>query len=353
MTQGPDALVCIFPQPTTLQILTPYTPVSTGKQGRAHDKRADAHDCMRSLEKFVQECEPKSKLLKVYKCPIPGLVQAVIKGLLHSYQRVWHHQVAEFYERKLDMSTRSSHLILAYHWSHAADHSQADAVHVQKAAQYLHMSARAAIHECAFREGIEQLHHACRILDRVPIVKSTAQCKLELLAEIAPHTLLLYGHGSPEAMAAYNGLMMLVSEDAALDDRAAMVLSGICVNLYGKQQYETGVTIAQRIYKSGLENCNDFQVEVALSCMVQAMAFAGEFEDLFLCLERLEVAYERYKSAGKVQPFVNGVAHCVVAMACWPAALLIVGEAEKARLKLSQVFVATDCNTMQHTATYC
>jgi len=219
---------------------------SPGGMGGGKGRRASS---LHSLEKFVSECHPKSKLLKVYKCPIPGLVQSVIKGLLHSYQRVWHHQVAEFFEQNLDLSTPSSHLILAHHWAHAANHSQTETPHVQKAAQYLHMSARAAIQECAFREGIEQLHNACRILDRVPIQKTTAQKKLDLLAEIAPHTLLLYGHGSPEAMAAYSGLMMMVCEDGSLDDQAARVLAGICVNLYGRQHYESGLKMARRIYK--------------------------------------------------------------------------------------------------------
>jgi hypothetical protein len=48
----------------------------------SHGRRAGLHS-LHSLEKFVRECDPKSKLLKVYKCPIPGLVQSVIKGLLH------------------------------------------------------------------------------------------------------------------------------------------------------------------------------------------------------------------------------------------------------------------------------
>ena len=86
------------------------------------------------------------------------------------------------------------------------------AAQVEKAAGYLLESARAAIRECAFREGINMLHQACRVLDRVAVTVGTARLKLDLLSELAPQTLLLYGHGSPEAMAAYNGLMMLVSD---------------------------------------------------------------------------------------------------------------------------------------------
>ena len=292
---------------------------------------------LHSLEKFVSECDPKSKLLKVYKCPIPGLVQSVIKGLLHSYQRVWHHQVAEFYEQKLDLNTSSSHLILAHHWSHAANHSQSEASHVQKAAQYLHMSARAAIQECAFREGIEQLHQACRILDRVPIQASTAQRKLDLLAEIAPHTLLLYGHGSPEAMAAYSGLMVMVCEDGSLDDQAARVLAGICVNLYGRQHFESGLKIARRIFKAGIRNDSSFQCEVALACMVQPLFFSGEFDALSRCFQRILKGYETCKKSRKPHPMVNAVVYSVVALAYWPPMLLITGQIAEAKSKLELV----------------
>ncbi len=48
----------------------------------SHGRRASLRS-LHSLEKFVRDCDPKSKLLNVYKCPIPGLVQSVIKGLLH------------------------------------------------------------------------------------------------------------------------------------------------------------------------------------------------------------------------------------------------------------------------------
>jgi hypothetical protein len=247
--------------------------------------------------------------------------------------------VAQFYEQRLEEGNPSTDLILAYHWSRAADHSMAhpDYVLVEKAAQYLHRSARAAINECAFREGIEQLHHACRILDRVPIQQSTAFRKLELLSEIAPHTLLLYGPGSPEAMAAYNGLMMVVCENGGLDDRAVKVLAGICINLYGRQQFETGWKMARRIYKAGLKNKSHFQLEVALSCMVEPLYVAGEFEDMLLAFDRLFEAYHKKKQAGKPQLVVNGVVHCVVSMAYWPSVLLITGQVERARSKVHQV----------------
>ena len=54
-----------------------------------------------------------------------------------------------------------------------------DAAQVEKAAAYLLESARAAIRECAFREGINMLHHACRILDRVAVTVGTSRLKLD------------------------------------------------------------------------------------------------------------------------------------------------------------------------------
>jgi len=306
---------------------------------------------MQSCEKFVRELDGKSKLLRVYKFPIPGLVQSVIKGLLHSYQRVWHHQVAEFYEQNLDLKARSSHLILAYHWSRAADHNQADAIHVDKAAQYLHKSAKAAVEECAFREGIEQLHNACRILDRVPMQKTTAMRKLELLSEIAPHTLMLYGHGSPEAMAAYNGLMILVHEDGTIDERAVKVLAGISVNLYGRQQYEAGLKIARRIYKAGLKSQQQFVMDVGLACMVEPMFFAGDFEDLFLCFDRLYEEYVGNSQKGTARTLVNAVALSLTSLAYWPAALLIAGQADKAHEKATAILALAQ--ELAHPPTLC
>ena len=42
------------------------------------------------------------------------------------------------------------------------------------------------------------------------------------------------------------------------------VLAGICVNLYGRQQFETGIKMARRIYKAGLRNKSVFQMEVVV-----------------------------------------------------------------------------------------
>lgn len=205
--------------------------------------------------------------------------------------------------------------------------------------------------ECAFREGIEQLHHACRILDRVPMQNGTASRKLELLSEIAPHTLLLYGHGSPEAMAAYNGLMVLVHEDGTLDERAVKVLAGICVNLYGRQQYEAGLKIARRIYKAGLKSKDQLIMDVGLACLVEPMYFAGDFEDLFLCFDRLYEECSSNRQQGTPRTLVNAVALNLTSLAYWPAALLITGQADEAQEKATAILALAQ--ELAHPPTLC
>jgi hypothetical protein len=73
-----------------------------------------------------------------------------------------------------------------------------------------------------------------------------------------------------------------------------------------------------RIYQAGVRNKSAFQCEVALTCMVQPLFFSGEFEDLFLCFDRILKSYEKHAKAGTEQPVVNAVIDTVVALAYWP-----------------------------------
>jgi hypothetical protein len=163
---------------------------------------------------------------RVCSIPVPGLVETVMKSLLKTYQRIWHRLVAEFYEQVVDLNSPSGHVLLAHHWASATDHNQPEPDAVQKAVFYLHLSARAAIDHFAFMPAIEMLQRACRSLDRIPMQMDIANKKLELLAEMAPHTLFAYGHGSAESMAAYHGLHRLIPQGSSLDDRAVRVLAG-------------------------------------------------------------------------------------------------------------------------------
>jgi hypothetical protein len=71
--------------------------------------------------------------------------------------------------------------------------------------------------------------------------------------------------------------------------------------------------------------------------MVQPLFFSGEFEDLFLCFDRILKSYEKQAKAGTEQRVVNAVIDTVVALAYWPPALLVTGQVELARARLAQV----------------
>eukprot|EP00960_Hanusia_phi_P059466 764171-Hanusia_phi.AAC.14 len=290
-----------------------------------------------SFTAYVNQKNPKTGIYDVYKVVIPGLVESVNQSLLKSYQRIWHHFVAEYYEDSLDLNERSSHLILAHHWSHAADHGQVGVEDVHRAANYLHLAAHAAMAECSYLPAIELLQRACRILDRVPLQKDIADRKLMLLAEMAPHTLLVYGHGSPESIAAYHGLHRLIPQSEDLDDLAVPALAGICVNLYGRQLYDVGAKIARRIYKSGKRTSNRLHEELGMASLIPALYFTGEFESLFHYMESLKRIHDDYVSSGSELAAVNGVIQTIVALSSWAPALVVVGDLHQARIKLEEV----------------
>jgi hypothetical protein len=50
--------------------------------------------------------------------------------------------------------------------------------------------------------------------------------------------------------------------------------------------------------QAGLAHQSQLHLEVGLACMVRALFETGNFEDLFLCLERISQAYERYRTEG-------------------------------------------------------
>lgn len=305
---------------------------SRGEEGE-QEKLAE-----REFKKFVDTN-------KVYCIPVPGLVETTVKSLLKTYQRIWHLLVAEFYEKVLDPKHQTSCLILAHHWGASADHNQPEQETVIKAADSLHLAGQAAINNYAYLPAIEMLQKACRILDRIPMQPDIANKKLELLAEMAPHTLLVYGNGSTESMTAYHGLHRLIPKREDLDKRAVRVLAGICVNLYGRQLYEAGAKMAERIIRSGKLTEDPMQLEVGWASLVPALFFTGEFEVMFIYQEKILEAHLHYIANAQKPPVVNGVVTTIVALVQWPTGLLISGDVPLAQEKAEMVLrFATECN---------
>lgn len=73
--------------------------------------------------------------------------------------------------------------------------------------------------------------------------------KLEILEQIAPHTLLVYGHGSEESVSVYNSCKKLnprLSFNDVADDRSAYLLVGICANFCAQLKFDLNTEIALR-----------------------------------------------------------------------------------------------------------
>jgi hypothetical protein len=287
----------------------------------------------------VEEVSSESRFHNVYTIPIPGFVETTVTSLLKTYQRIWHRHAAEFFEQQLDQRWKSSHLILAHHWVAAAEYRQTELAYVLSAVQHLQQSAGIAVEQHAYVPAVEMLQRACNMLDLVPPTESTAERKMALLFEMAPHTLVVYGHGSVEAIAAYQGLSRLVPKGATLDDRAVLVMAGTCANLYGKKLFHAGSKLANQIVASAEDPRH---VAVGWALLAPALYHNGDIDGVLACLARIHAAHAADSALGLSPPLANGVHITVVALSLWPAALARQGELDAAATRAATALEAAE-----------
>ena len=292
--------------------------------GRGPESPPSPGEFTPAFREYLAEVGPEPhRFHNVYSIPIPGFVHTIVTSLLKTYQRIWHRHAAEFFDQSLDQRWTASHLILAHHWVAAAEYRQTELAYVNSAVLHLQLSAGIAIEQHAYVQAVEMLQRACNMLDLIPGGEGASERKMALLFEMAPHTLVVYGHGSVEAIAAYQGLSRLVPKGATLDDRAVLVMAGTCANLYGKKLFHAGSKLANQIVASAEDPRH---VAVGWALLVPALYHNGDIEGVLACLGRLRAAYEADRAAGVAPPFANGVHITVVAMSLWPAALVRQGE---------------------------
>ena len=311
--------------------------------GRGPGEPPSAGEFTPAFCEFLAEVGPEPhRFHNVYSIPIPGFVSTIVTSLLKTYQRIWHRHAAEFFEQSLDQRWTASHLILAHHWVAAAEYRQTELAYVNSAVHHLQLSAGIAIEQHAYVQAVEMLQRACNMLDLIPGGEGASERKMGLLFEMAPHTLVVYGHGSVEAIAAYQGLSRLVPKGATLDDRAVLVMAGTCANLYGKKLFHAGSKLANQIVSSAEDPRH---VAVGWALLVPALYHNGDIDGVLSCLQHLRATYEADRAVGAAPPLANGVYITVVAMSLWPAALLRQGEREAAAAR-----AAEDC---RHPPTLC
>uniref|UniRef100_A0A7S0I376 Adenylate cyclase n=1 Tax=Hanusia phi TaxID=3032 RepID=A0A7S0I376_9CRYP len=285
----------------------------------------------------------------VMKIIVPGLVDNILKQLLRTYLHVWHRIIAEYYEHALRKDVKSSFLILAYFWTHACDHNMVEPGTVLKAMHYTLKAAKFAVENLAFGAALEMLQRACRMTNSLATMQSIIDYKVGLLLEMAPLTLLVYGHGSSESIAAYHGLRHVI-KSATLDDQAVFILAGVCANLFARQLFESGKKIAVCMFRNGLK-ISPFHKEVGLCFMIQALHCLGDFAGLLRYMKELHELYHEHITQGTDVPMINGVFLTAVTLAKWPAALLITGEIDLAENKFKETMQLIE--SIDHPPTIC
>uniref|UniRef100_A0A7S4PIZ2 Uncharacterized protein n=1 Tax=Guillardia theta TaxID=55529 RepID=A0A7S4PIZ2_GUITH len=285
----------------------------------------------------------------IMKIIVPGLVDNILKQLLRTYLHVWHRIIAEYYEHALRKDVKSSFLILAYFWTHACDHNMVEPETVLKAMHYTLKAAKFAVENLAFGAALEMLQRACRMTNSLASMQSIIDYKVGLLLEMAPLTLLVYGHGSSESIAAYHGLRHVI-KSATLDDQAVVILAGVCANLFARQLFESGKKIAVCMFRNGLKISN-FHKEVGLCFMIQALHSLGDFAGVLRYMNDLYGHYQEHVTQETEIPMINGVLLTIVNLSKWPTALLISGEIDQAEEKFKEIMQLIE--TIDHPPTIC
>ncbi|KAJ1481054.1 hypothetical protein T484DRAFT_2753306 [Baffinella frigidus] len=80
-------------------------------------------------------------------------------------------------------------------------------------------------------------------------------------------------------------------QDKPVDDLGVRVLAGICENLYGRQLYEAGAKLAERMVYSGRVTDKDLHQEVGWACMVPALFHTGDFLSMFDYMDKILAVY--------------------------------------------------------------
>ena len=192
--------------------------------------RSPGNSFSESFSNFLKTKEGDCNLHQVFVITRAELVRRLNEGLLETYKRLWHRYAAEYFDDTLPLQRPSSQIILAHHWTAAVDYESPDPVNVKKAVLVLQLAANSAIEHNAYYEAMEYLQRACRLLDRIPMQANVTEKKLELLAEMAPFTIHVYGHGSVESMSAYSGLQKRIPKSIILDDAAVQVAAHLRAN---------------------------------------------------------------------------------------------------------------------------
>jgi hypothetical protein len=280
---------------------------------------------------------------------MPGLVETIVSGLLQTYQAIWHRHAAEFFEQSLERRSDAARLILAHHWAGAAGcASSAERGRVAAAVGHLQQAARTAISHCAYLPAVDILQRACRLLDLAPAcggddaagaAGAGRDARVELLLEMAPYTLLVYGPGSREAVAAYEGLGRLAPPPGGpLDDRGVLVLAGSCANLCGKGLHQAAARLANELLARA---ALDRHVAAAWALLVPPLFHEGDFEGVAALAQRVRDARAREPAAG-APALINGVHLGLVAESFWPAALACRHEMARAAAAAEEVLAAAE-----------
>ena len=108
------------------------------------------------------------------------------------------------------------------------------------------------------------------------------------------------------------------------------VLAGLCINLYGKNLFEVGYKVAQRIIASAKKSCNQEHLNIGFASIVPWHYHIGEFDIVNVYIQKLYEGLDNFKDGATQQRLVNGVYYGLVISSVWPTVLLIQGKVTRA-----------------------
>jgi class 3 adenylate cyclase/tetratricopeptide (TPR) repeat protein len=201
---------------------------------------------------------------------------AAYEGLLKSERREFHASVARTIGEQFPALAAAQPVLLARHWSEAAEAEPAIAAWKN--------AGQAALARCAFKEAEEAFRQASASLKRLPLSEERDRNELDLCSTLVRVLQVTKGYSAPETMQLGTHARVLAER---LGDLAQLVRQGArtWASIFFTGDYATAASLAEEILEIALtEGPNSSHLFFAHYAQVQARFYAGDIsgvEDYF------------------------------------------------------------------------
>jgi tetratricopeptide (TPR) repeat protein len=204
------------------------------------------------------------------------LRDAAYEGLLKSERREFHARAARTIDEQFPALAAAQPVLLARHWSEAAEAELAIAAWKN--------AGQVALSRCAFKEAEEAFRQASSALKRLPASEVRDRGELELCSSLVRVLQVTKGYSAPETMQLGAHARLLAER---LGDLAQLLRQGArtWASIFFTGDYATAASLAEEILEIALaEGVNSSHLFFAHYAQVQARFYAGDLsgvEDYF------------------------------------------------------------------------